>query len=327
MLASGGKISATPNAVYSNILSNTTRAKGGLSSEGKYSGFNNAGDLQSAIEGAAISVGRTLTPQQLRDKATAYYAKLNPLYEDAADDPDEYLKANPSILLDNRTFPQIVKGVRPAYSNFADARHKYEKELAKWYTTQSNVAENYLEAAQQLENTPLSSLASRLATSSYGMNPDLAAGKFGALDTSYYTQQRDRTSLQQYGLPYAEYQAKQKADIKAIPGQYATAIEDSTGYQATSMSRLTAQTPQQMYATYATKYTYKDPETGKEKKQNGKAIVETMRDYLYAGELEYAAQLAEALGQQDLARILNAQYNLGVTRNRQTEETNDIYTG
>jgi len=326
-IAAGQTIDPNPNLVYSGILSNARRARGGLNTSGKYSGFNNAGDLQSAVEGSAISLGRTTTPQLLRNKATSFYDKLNPAYEESWDDPDEYVKANPGVLL-NDVFPKEVNGVRPPAGQFADAARNYRLALAKWYVDQSNVAENYLEAAQQLENTPLSSLASRLATSSYGMNPDLAAGKFGGLDTTYFNQQRDISSMQQYGMPYDDYQAKQKADAKAIPGQYAQAIANSTGYNPTTISGLTGQTPEQMYASYATDYTYEDPETGEEVVRNGQAIVEIMRDYLYAGDIELAADLADALGgQQDLARILNAQYNVGVVRNTKNRQANEAYSG
>ena len=78
LIASGKTVSTQANPVYSNILSQATRASGGLNAEGKYGGFNNAGDLQTAIEGAAISLGRTSTPQTLRAKAEAFYNKIDP---------------------------------------------------------------------------------------------------------------------------------------------------------------------------------------------------------------------------------------------------------
>lgn len=312
------------NPVYKNILSNPTRAGGGLNPSGKYGGFNNAGDLQSAIEGSAISLGRTSTPQLLRDKATAYYDKLDTEYTEAQGAPERYFKKQRGGY-NSAQMPGVDPNKQYSSEGYVgkivNPSREYATQLSEWYAGATAPADDYLISAQQLENTPLSNLATQIATSAYGMNPDLAAGKFSGLDTTYFNQQRDREYMQQYGMPYADYEAEQKT----IPGKYAAEIATTTGYRAADMSKLTAQSPEQMYVSYGTSYKYKDPETDTEVTRNGKAIIETMRDYLYEGELELAAKLAEALGDQDLARILNAQYNLGVTRNIKNEQENEAY--
>ena len=329
LIASGKIVSKQANPVYSNILSQATRAGGGLNAEGKYGGFNNAGDLQTAIEGAAISLGRTSTPQTLRAKAEAFYNKIDPMYGNAS------LGAQQLTRKDMGFNPQ--SGSAASFRQFEETSQNrtaplrgYANQLGDWYSKQTAPAENYLESAQQLEATPLSALASQIATSAYGMNPDLAAGKFGALDNTYYTQQRDAQSIADYGVPYAQYQDQQTAfakEQKLIPSQWAAAIEDTTGYKSSAMSALTAQTPEQMYSTYSEDYTYKDPETSEEVVSNGKGIVEIMRGYLQSGKTDLAEKLADSLGQQDLARILNAMINLGPTKDVRTRQTNAIYSG
>jgi hypothetical protein len=162
------------------------------------------------------------------------------------------------------------------------------------------------------------------------MNPDLAAGKFGGLDNTYYTQQRDAESIAKTGMPYAQAQDMETAaakEQKTLPSRWAAALEQTTGFKSSAMSALTAQTPEQMYSTYSQDYTYKDPETDKEVVSNGQAIVEIMKSYLEAGENDFAMKLADSLGQQDLARILNAMYNLGPTKGIRTKQTNSIYSG
>ena len=326
-------ISKQPNPVFSSIMSGTRRAGGGLNPEGKYSGFTNAGDLQTAIEGSAISLGRTSTPQSLRAKAEALYNKIDPMYSGATGTPERAFQEQRGGYNSSQ-----MPGVDPnkEYSSegyvgkIVNPSRQYANQLNDWYKKQALPAENYLESAQQLEATPLSYLAQQIATSAYGMNPDLAAGKFTTLDDRYYAQQRDVESMDEYGMPYAEYKDKTALfdkNQKAIIKQYADTIESTSGYKANALAALTAQTPEQMYASYGVNYTYKDPETKNEVVKNGQAIVQIMREYLYAGELDFARDLADSLGSQDLARILNAMYNLGATRDIRTKETNAIYSG
>lgn len=327
--AGGGTVPMQANPVTSQILSGATRATGGLSSSGKYGGFNNAGDLQTAIEGAAISLGRTATPSALRAKAEAYYNKLDPMYGEAAKSPSRAFIRQGTAQMPG-VDPRKQYGPNDYVGKIVNPSRQYAKKLNEWYAQQAAPAETYLESAQQLEATPLSALATQIATSAYGMNPDLAAGKFAGLDNQYYTQMRDQQSMAQYGVPYAQYkdmQAEAAKAQKAIPGQWASAIESTTGYKSSAMSALTAQTPEQMYSTYSQNYTYKDPETEEEVVANGQALVDIMRNYLTSGETDLAMKLADSLGEQDIARILNAMYNLGSTKNIRTKQTNAIYSG
>ena len=313
--------------VFSNILSQATRASGGLNAEGKYGGFNNAGDLQTAIEGAAISLGRTSTPQSLRAKSDAYYNRLDSMYGEA-------YKGTSRAFTGQGTAQ--MPGVNPN-KQYSDAGYvgkivnptrQYANTLNDWYSSQIGPGEEYLQSAQQLENTPLSTLATQIATSAYGMNPDLAAGKFGALDNTYYAQQRDAASIANLGMPYAQVQDMEAAaakEQKLIPGRFADAIETSTGKKSSALSALTAQTPEQMYATFSEDYTYLDPKDNTEVVSNGQAIVEIMKKYLETGEIDFAEKLADSLGQQDLARILNAMINLGPVKDVRTKQTNAIY--
>jgi hypothetical protein len=329
LIASGKTVSTQANPVYSNILSQATRASGGLNAEGKYGGFNNAGDLQTAIEGAAISLGRTSTPQTLRAKAEAFYNKIDPMYGKASLGAQQWTRKDMGYNPQSESAASFRQFEETSQNRTAPLRG-YANTLGDWYTKQTAPAENYLQSAQQLEATPLSALASQIATSAYGMNPDLAAGKFGGLDNTYYTQQRDAESIAKTGMPYAQAQDMETAaakEQKTLPSRWAAALEQTTGFKSSAMSALTAQTPEQMYSTYSQDYTYKDPETDKEVVSNGQAIVEIMKSYLEAGENDFAMKLADSLGQQDLARILNAMYNLGPTKGIRTKQTNAIYSG
>lgn len=329
VFASGKEVPTTANPVYSDVVTKATRAMGGLSDKGKYSGFSNAGDLQTAIEGAAISLGRTNTPAALRAKAEAFYNKIDPMFAEASKGPSRAFSQQGMTPMPS-VDPRRQYSSQGYVGKVVNPSRQYASQLGDWYSQQTVPAENYLQSAQQLEATPLAALATQIATSAYGMNPDLAAGKFSNLDTKYYEQQRNAQSLAQYGVPYEQWKDMQAAEAKAqkaVPQQWATAIENTTGFKSSAMSALTAQTPEQMYATYSQEYTFKDPETGRENVANGQGIVDKMRQYLTSGETDFALKLADSLGQQDLARILNAMYNLGSTKNIRTKQTNAIYSG
>ena len=333
VFAQGGQVSPQATPTYSNILGGATRATGGLSAKGKYGGFNNAGDLQTAIEGAAISTGRTSTPTALRAKAEAFYNKLDPMFGEAAKGPSRAFIGQGTSQMPS-VDPNRQYSTGGYVSKIVNPSRQYAQKLNQWYGQQAAPAEEYLQTAQQLEATPLSALASQIATSAYGMNPDLAAGKFANLDTSYYTQQRNAQSMAQYGVPYEQRKDQLAAaakEAKAVPGQWASAIENTTGFKASALSALTAQTPEQMYSTYAQTYKIIDPATNQEVAPNGQAVVQMMKDYLSSGDTDSANKLITSVsasqGQQNLARILAAMYNLGSTKDIKTRQLNTLYSG
>ena len=328
VFAGGGQVSTQATPTYSNIVGGATRATGGLSAKGKYGGFSNAGDLQTAIEGATISLGRTATPSALRAKAQAFYNKIDPMYGEASKSPSRAFIGQGTAQMPG-VDPNRQYSAGSYVGKIVNPSRQYAQKLNEWYTKQSAPAEEYMQTAQQLEATPLSALATQIATSAYGMNPDLAAGKFAGLDTSYYTQQRDAQSMAQYGVPYAQRQDQLAAaakEQKAIPGQWASAIENTTGFKATALSSILGQTPEQIYSTYGQNYEFTDPATKTVKTANGQAIIEEMKKYMATGDEESALELSESLGQQDLARVLNAMYAIGRTKDIKTRQLNTLYS-
>lgn len=218
-------ISMPLTKTYSGMMTGLTRPSGGLSSEGKYGGFFSAGDLESAISGSAMRFA-TEAPSALRAQAGQRYNELNRAYSNAR--PSSYQTRR---LMGNIRPGEGTEGLQRFFGS-TDLQRQYAQKLSDWYAQNAAPAEEYLATAQQIESTPVSNLASAIASQTYGMNPDLARGKFAGLDKRMFEEQRDLQYRQQYGIPYDQYQFQQEqatgAARDAAKAQIAQ-IESATG--------------------------------------------------------------------------------------------------
>jgi hypothetical protein len=323
-----------PTNTYGRIVSSP--ATGGLSAGGKYGGFFSASDEQAAIEGSARNLRENVAPT-LQAKAQAFYNKLDPMYAEVAGSPERYFQAQRGGY-NSAQMPSVnpnMKTVTPGgyIDKIVNPSRQYANQLSDWYSSQSKPAQEYNATALQIQNTPLSQLASQIATTGYGMNPDLATAKFAGLDTQYYNEQENAKSMAEHGMPAAQWKASQAENDKAIaalPQQYQTALQDKVGYKASALESITGQTSQQLYSYLSPQYSIKDPDTNSNVVLNGATVVDKMRKYISAGDDKSAQAIINGLvadptpGNQDLVRILNAMYKLGRVNQKKLSDTASI---
>ena len=296
------------------LLSSFDRASGGLSAKGKYSGFFSAGDQEAAIIGAATDLKGDAAIY--RAKADAFINKLDPMYLGARN------KA--------QSITRNSMGFNPQSSSAANFRmfeetsqdrsnplRAYATELNDWYSKQSAPAVKYRATADQIEATPISEFATQIATNSYGMNPDLARGKFAGLDATYYKQQQDADSMAKYGKPYDEYQKEQedlaygtrnKKINSAVEAEAASELDAIAGVGSSFLSAATGQTAAQMYKVAENEFSFTDPKDGQKKQANGLYVIKQYSTYLDEGKLGEAENLLNSIPQerQDLSRLIRA---------------------
>lgn len=317
-VSGGQQANALAQAKLSNGagLVNFNRGTGGLSSGGKYSGYFSAGDQQSAIEGSAINLKESAGTY--REKAQAYMNKLDPMYSEASKGPARYFQAQRGGY--NSSQMPGVDPRRPVtpggyVDKIVNPSRKYANQLNDWYTEQSTPALKYNAAAEQIDRTPISKYAEQIATSSYGMNPDLARGKFVGLDETYYKEQQNLKSLRENGMPYEQFKAQQEDDlygtsakkIKSGDENFAsTELDKISGVGSKYLSATTGQTATQMYGAVNTKFKFKDPEDGQEKDTTGNYMLQQYGVYIDEGKMDAANQLLNAVpkDRQDLARLM-----------------------
>jgi hypothetical protein len=310
-------VSAPATRTFADVLARTGRTSTG---SGKYGGFNNAGDLATAIGGAAMNV-RDVTVPQLRSAASDYYGKLDKSYRQSLGSLVPFTtEYNPgSASAGNfRIAEQLASN--PQYKSARTAVNTFMPTLGSWYGEQAKPAEEYLQTAQQLEMTPLSQLASSIATRGYGMDPNLAAGKFSDLDSEYFKRNRNNEYIQQYGMPYDEYtsiEKEQRDMLKETTEQNEldalSNIESITGFSYNALAPIAGQTKLQMYDTMANNYTYTDPDDETEKSTNGAGIIAQYRNYISSSEPEKAQKLIQEIdarpGAEGLGLLLKALQN------------------
>lgn len=313
-------VNAPATRTFADVLARTGRTSTGT---GKYGGFSNAGDLATAIGGAAMNV-RDVTVPQLRSAANTFYGKLDTGYRQALGPLTGFTSEyNPGVA-SAANFRIADQLSMPKYENQRAAIKSFTPTLGSWYTEQAKPAEEYLQTAQQLEMTPLSQLASSIATRGYGMDPNLAAGKFSSLDSEYFKRNRDNTYMAKYGMPYDEYTAleKEQEDARNTAKDQDEAdalanIESITGFSYGALSPISGQTKLQMYDTLASNYVYKDPTDDTEKSTNGAGIITRYRDLISNAQTEEAAKLIEEIdarpGAESLGLLLKALQNRLVT--------------
>ena len=329
---------------YNSILGNATRATGGLSAKGKYGGFFSAGDQQAAIEGSAINFRENI-PQTLDAKAQAFYNKLDPMYGKAALGAQQTVRGSMGFNPKSSSAASFRQFEETSQNRTAPLR-TYAASLNDWYTEQAKPAAQYVATAAQIRTTPLSELATRFATSTYGMNPDLAVGKFRGLDKTYATEQeetaqraQDQKEAMALGIPVAElksYKATQAENAKTaagIPKQYQTLVENATQTKASALESATSQTSEQIHASLGTEFTFTNPDDNKAIVSNGAGAIDKLNKYINAGDLKSANALitnvaaSTSEGQQQLVRILTAMFKLKVTNTGTQTQANSFYTG
>ena len=323
-----------PTNLYNTVLGGATRATGGLSAKGKYGGFFSAGDQQTAIEGSAINLRETL-PQTLQAKAQAFYNKLDPMYGKAALGAQQTVRGSMGFNPQSNSAASFRQFEETSQNRTAPLR-TYAASLNDWYGQQSKPAEQYMATASQIQATPLSSLATQIATSAYGMNPDLAVGKFRGLDKAYYTEQQDQQSIALHGMPAAEWKAAEAAQAKTvagIPKQYQTLVENATQTKASALEAATSQTSEQIHASLGAEFAFTNPDDNKPIVSNGAGAINQLNKYINAGDLKSANALitnvaaSQSEGQQQLVRILTAMFKLKVTNTGTQTQANSFYTG
>lgn len=299
MRAAGGTSFGQPTKTYGNIIGGLTASRGGLSSEGKYGGFYSAEDLRSAIEGAAIGTRETIAPT-LRAKAQERYGELGRMRGEAMKAPSRISLAGVTSAI-----PSVPTSMREAtpggyVEKIVNPQRAYAETLGQWYQEQAKPAEEYLQTAQQLEMTPLSSLAERIAVSQYGMNPDLARGRFADIDAKYWQGKRDQQYVAQYGMPYDEYMATQEEynrmygpeaeteQTRIAEKQASQQVEQLTGFKGTTFSNLVGRTPSQVADILATTFTLQN-----EDQINGLYALEETQNFLKENDPDGAYAFAE----------------------------------
>jgi hypothetical protein len=305
--------SSPTTATLANLLASGTTSAG-RSSKGKYGGFYSGGDLDAAIRGSTFNLKENIAGQ-LESIANTRMTTLDSMRAKAAADASRKIYSNQyNFISPSAASAPATPGMTVAPGGFVDKYvnplRQYSSQLANWYSEQAKPAEDYLATASQIENAPASELAATIATRQYGMNPNLALGKFGTLDAEYSNRQRDLLSMQNYGMPYQQYQDQQKALLdqqKLITNQNMTAmtteIQTRTGLSAKRLSETTGQTVDQMYNTLNKQYDV-DGQI-----YNGAGAVDEVLNLLDT-DVNAAKRLVESLqasaGGQQIGLLLNA---------------------
>lgn len=310
--------SAPPSQTLANLLASGTTSYG-RSPKGKYSGFYSGADLDAAITGSAINL-RQNVPTALESKAGARYAAMNQMYRRAIGtqvpftteyDPRVMSAGNFRIAEQLASNPQLKQTRR----NIAE----YMQPLGSWYSEQAKPAEEYLAAASQIRTTPISELATNIATQQYGMNPNLAVGKFSGLDATYFERERDADYMRRFGRPYEQYRFEQEEPMRVerletqqTEKQIAEALETETGLSTSRLASTTGQSPSQMYDALSSEFTVDGG------RYNGMAAVREVKSLIDRGDTQGAADLVRVFqstpGAQDISLLLNALIKFYITR-------------
>lgn len=316
--------------LYADILASSMRSPAGLSSKGKYGGFYNAGDLEAAIRGSATGI-KSLAPQ-LRSAADVYYTELDKAYSEAGKEPYRYFSAAGHTAQMPSVRPDYQYGPNSYVSKIVNPSREYANTLADWYSKSASPAQEYYQTAQQIETTPLSQLAERIAVSQYGMNPNLAAGKFAGLDSEYFKQQRDQQYISQYGVPYEQWTAEQTkaqkdyaALTKSQQEQYKSMVEQSTGFSSDRLKTSTNMTPAQMYTAVSQTYDYGG------KQVTGQDFINQANAYIANGDDQAAVDLIGELssipGSDALRRLMNVLLNFSLGKPAAIASSTETSTG
>jgi len=166
----------------------------------------------------------TEVPSYLRSQAGQRYSDLESMYGKA-------MLGGQSTVAQRqgggfRAFEEATQNRSPLLRNYAN------NVLGNWYAQNAAPAEEYLATAQQIESTPVSNLATAIASQAYGMNPDLARGKFSGLDQRMFEERRNQQYMSQFGVPYEQYKFQQDQQLgtaREMAKSQVAAIEAATG--------------------------------------------------------------------------------------------------
>lgn len=225
----------------------------GLSAKGKYSGFNTASDLETAIAGQAYSQN---------EQANAWAEGLKSLATKRAEQisSDEYTLGQQALPItrlagDLNVMPQLPADI-VAYrrANLAQVAPQVREQYDRALTT-----------SQQVQDTPMSQYARAIATRQYGMNPALAAGTFGTeFDVEAMKNMLDQQSMEQTGLPLDAYKAalaQQRSDASWVKtqreltnDQYLADISRATAIDAKRLAAASNLSPEQLAGIVGNQY-------------------------------------------------------------------------
>lgn len=271
-----GQSYGTPTQTYAQML-----AGSGSSGSGKYGGFNTEGALQNAIRGGAINFA-TLAPTNLRAAAQQRYADVNKVMAP----------------VQQKITKDLFGGTIESYNQL----RPYKAQLKDWYKENVTPAEDYVQTAQQIESTPISSLASQIATTRYGQSPDWATSVFKDLDTEFADYKRNQKYMTDYGMTYDTYvnQLTERDKVQGAINQAATdALEAATGLRGSYVTGVTARTPQQLQAALKEKVNYKIPgqpyEENMVSQATGAEVVESAKDFIGKRDYQSAYDMAQSL--------------------------------
>jgi hypothetical protein len=208
--------------------------------DGKYAGFETQGMLQAAILGRA-----EMLREQDRQMAGEYGAQADQFYGQVGDIYGESLnKALDSLVgTVETTNPRNADGLLSGSPQMAYGTRKQEVDsnpyfdyLADWQNEARDPYVQALEAAQQIEQTPLREYG-MLAGAEYGVDPNVVGGWYPEADQlADYDEQRDLEAIDLYGMPYDELQAYQQdqldaedAAMSADQDAYEAALDETVG--------------------------------------------------------------------------------------------------
>jgi hypothetical protein len=295
--------SMDPTSSYRKLLAGVTRPMGGLSSKGKYGGFYSAGDLESAISGSAMRFSTEL-PSYLRQQADQRYDELEQMRLEALSGPQK--AAARQLGGGFRAIEEATTNRTPLLRNYAN------KVLGNWYAQNAAPAEEYLATAQQIESTPVSSLATAIASQAYGMNPDLARGKFSGLDQRMFEERRNRKYMGQYGVPYEEYkflQEQQTSAARELAKANIAAVESATGATVSQLVNASGMNETAIYNALAMNDVQYEQD-GEIVSVPAAAAIDTALGYFNNNDDEsvsaFIENIRQSQGQEDLARLIRA---------------------
>lgn len=290
---------ATPTNTFANIL-----ATGGYRGSGKYSGFNTASDLETAVIGSAYDLMDYYVPQ-LRASAAQYRGDVESAKTDA------YRQAMNQVMAGvTGRIPALPMGVTEVpegsvYATKINPLRGYKQQLQDWGATAETMApaQEYLTTAQQIESTPMAELARSIAIQRYGMDPMLARGKFANIGQDYWQKERDEEYMARYGMPYEEYKFQQdqlmneqRGYTKEQQEQAESYIESLTGLRTSTLSELTAQSPLQLYDVLSSgQYEIPDPETGETGVFTGAGVINAVRNSISSGDVDNLRVILESV--------------------------------
>jgi len=194
--------------------------------DGKYSGFDTVDALKSAVRGYSEFQREQdrMQAQALDQLANQRLDALEGQYGERRinitdDDPAQAWMQHMPQMGKVGEIPTATEAEMEMLSRNADvqdridnsaqtapAQHEYNKALDQWLAENSDKYLQASEFAGEVQDTPLRDYA-MIAAQQYGVDPMIARGWYDeATQIGDFREQRDLQSMENYGLPYGEYQ-------------------------------------------------------------------------------------------------------------------------